>query len=108
LCSLYIRKILPILRETLDEISFEDIDLTLDHDFERVSGAIDGAAHPRNRVHPNQAEWYRKDKGFCTAALVTCSLNGVIIHVALYKGHNNDQGMFNKSPIAGTLLIYSY
>lgn len=26
-------------------------------------GAIDCTAHPRNRVHPRQADWYRRDKG---------------------------------------------
>lgn len=26
-------------------------------------GSIDGTAHLRTRVHPRQAEWYRRDKG---------------------------------------------
>jgi len=102
LCSLYIHKVLPILRAYLDEISWDDLD-TLD-EFEEVGGSIDGAAHPRNRVHPNQAEWYRRDKGFCISSLVTCSNTGVIVHVALFKGHNNDQGMFNRAEISDHLV----
>jgi hypothetical protein len=34
--------------------------------FERdgAVGSIDCTAHLRTRVHPRQAEWYRRDKGF--------------------------------------------
>ena len=33
--------------------------------WEGAVGAVDGTNHPRTRVHPHQADWYRRDKGFC-------------------------------------------
>jgi hypothetical protein len=61
------------------------------------------------RVHPRQADWYRRDKGFNLLAQVVishdsqpsgCSL--IIIttnfsQVDFLLGHNNDQGAFNLS-----------
>jgi len=64
--------------------------------FEGVVGVVDCGAHFRFRVHPKQANYYRRDKnGFFLTAQVVCSPQGVIYNVTLGLGHNNDQGMFN-------------
>lgn len=43
-------------------------------------------------------EWYRYDKhGFIFSAQVTCDLKGVILHVRMGMGHNNDKAMLNMS-----------
>jgi hypothetical protein len=63
--------------------------------WEGVSGAIDGTAHPRSRVHPRQADWYRADKGFNMMAQVIVGLDGKIYETTLLMGHNNDAGAFN-------------
>lgn len=34
-------------------------------------GSLDCTAHPRTRVHPRQADWYRRDKGTGPLALLT-------------------------------------
>jgi hypothetical protein len=38
--------------------------------FENTMGSIDCTAHLRTRVHPRQAEWYRRDKGIKIAVFV--------------------------------------
>jgi hypothetical protein len=38
--------------------------------FEGTLGSVDCTAHLRTRVHPKQADWYRRDKGkFCFFSL---------------------------------------
>ena len=73
------------------------LSLIADMNWADVYGALDGAAYSRNRVHPKQADWYRRDKGFCISALLVVDNHGVIIRVTFFKGHNNDQGMYNQS-----------
>lgn len=86
--------VIPLLYETLDELHLPAI--WHQHPFEHVSGAIDCTSHFRNRVHPKQADYYRRDKhGFFLAAQVICSLDGVIYDVQFVLGHNNDQGAFH-------------
>lgn len=68
------------------------------HLFEQVSGSIDCSSHFRYRVHPRQGEWYRYDKhGFFFSAQVIVDLRGIILHVKLGMGHNNDKAMLNMS-----------
>jgi hypothetical protein len=60
--------------------------------WEGVSGAIDCTNHPRTRVHPWQANFFRRDKGFMILGQVVCGLEGQIYQVDLLSGHNNDAG----------------
>jgi len=87
-----IKYILPKLRVTLQE-SIRWPKQISTHPFEGVMCAIDCAHHPRTRVHPRQADWYRRDKGFGILAQVVVPLEGNDIYdVQLLQGHNNDQG----------------
>ncbi len=75
--------------------------------WEGTIGSIDCTAHLRTRVHPRQAEFYRRDKGFLKrrnfdspnlgfnimAQLVVGS-NSHIYQVNFLTGHNNDAGAF--------------
>lgn len=72
--------------------------------FARAVGAIDCTSHLRWRVHPWSCEWYRGDvhAHFITSQLI-CALSGRIWDVRLGLGHNNDQGMFNRTEV-GDLL----
>jgi hypothetical protein len=72
------------LYATLDEIQWPENLRT--STFCDVVGAIDCSAHPRRRVHPNQADWYRRDKGFNCGAQVVCGLDGLVYSVDLFKG----------------------
>ena len=59
---------------------------------------IDCTSHPRRRIHPGQHLYYRGDKGFhFLTAQVIVDVYGKPLHVAIGRGHNNDQGMFKLS-----------
>jgi hypothetical protein len=66
------------------------------YSFEKVVGAIDCSSHFRNRVHPNNHDYYRGDKGahFLSAQMV-CGLTGQIYDVAIFIGRVNDQMAFS-------------
>lgn len=63
-----------------------------------VHAVIDCSAHPRLRVHPGSADYYRGDKRRnMEVSQVVCGLQGEIYDIVIGKGHNNDQAMFNIS-----------
>jgi hypothetical protein len=73
--------------------------------FEGTIGSIDCTPHPRNRVHPGQAMWYRGDKGYhFITAQVVCGPQKQIYAVHLGQGHNNDQGFFSITQMGAKLL----
>lgn len=100
--------LLPLLQEELHgEIAWPD---SLPLGWEGTSGAIDGTAHPRSRVHPRQADWYRRDKGFCMLGQVICCIDGRLYQVDLLTGHNNDSGkslqiVFSFLTFKGALIL---
>ena len=59
---------------------------------------IDCTSHVRDRVHPGQELYYRGDKHchFLTAQVLT-NVVGIILCVVIALGHNNDQGVWNKT-----------
>ena len=58
--------------------------------------AIDCSAHQRLRVHPKSADYYRGDKRInMMVSQFVVGFNGAIYELAVGKGHNNDQAMFN-------------
>ncbi len=88
-----LRHILPIIYCSLNIITLPTV--WNQHPFEQVSRTVDCSTHFRTRVHPRQAEWYRWNKhGFFITAQVLVDMTGVILHVNLGLGHNNDKGMF--------------
>jgi hypothetical protein len=72
--------------------------------WEGVSGAVDCTHHPRTRVHPFQADYYRRDKGFMLLSQVVCGLEGRLYQVDLLTGHNNDSGAFNITGLKSFLI----
>ncbi|KAL6074212.1 DDE Tnp4 domain-containing protein [Balamuthia mandrillaris] len=90
-----IHHIIPLLYATLDEIQRPSRWPTYSFFTVKIAGAIDCTAHFRNRVHPKQANYYRRDKrGFLLTAQVVTSLEGVLLDVHFALGHNNDQGTY--------------
>lgn len=67
-------------------------------------GSLDCTAHPRTRVHPRQADWYRRDKGFNMLAQVVVGHDSRIYQVDLMTGHNNDRGAFDISGLKAFLV----
>lgn len=58
--------------------------------------AIDCSAHQRLRVHPKSADYYRGDKRInMMVSQFVVGFNGALYELAVGKGHNNDQAMFN-------------
>lgn len=58
--------------------------------------AIDCTAHQRLRVHPKSADYFRGDKRInMMVTQLVVGFNGAIYEIAVGKGHNNDQAMFN-------------
>lgn len=58
-------------------------------------GAVDACAHQRERPLIDQAALYRGDKGYhFLSALVVVDHLGFIVHLAIARGHNNDQGLY--------------
>jgi len=72
--------------------------------FGSASGAIDCTSHLRWRVHPWSCTLYRRDVSahFLSSQLV-CALSGRPWDVRIGLGHNNDQGIFNRTNIAQEL-----
>lgn len=73
--------------------------------FNGAAGAIDCTSHLRWRSHPWSSLCYRSDvhAHFLSSQLI-CSLSGPMWDVQLGLGHNNDQGMFNKSQTHDKLI----
>jgi len=93
-----IKHVLPFLVEAVqDEIRLPDWEEE-EIGFGGSQFLIDCSPHVRDRVHPGQALYYRGDKKchFLTAQVV-CSIRGKIQSVVIALGHNNDQGLFNKT-----------
>lgn len=75
--------------------------------FEGVSGAIDCTPHYRYRVHPGQAEYYRRDHhSFSLTVQLICGLDGTIFSISIAKGHNNDQGVANATYVAERMFPF--
>ena len=65
-----------------------------------VVGAIDCTSHFIIRFHPGTGTYYRTDKkGHFISCQCICSLFGKILSYSFYRGHNNDQSIFNHSQI---------
>jgi len=47
--------------------------------WEGVSGAVDCTSHPRTRVHPFQADFYRRDKEFNILSQITVGLQRIYV-----------------------------
>ena len=89
-----IHHIVPMIYSVLDEIHWDLRSLVVGS-FEGTVGSIDCSSHFRFRVHPRAVEWYRGDKhAFFITSQVICDLTGVLRHVTLGKGHNNDRGFY--------------
>jgi len=70
-----VKELIPIMLVALNfTIGFPSDELSA-HPFEGIMGAIDCTAHPRTRVHPRQADYYR-DRGFCLTAQIIVPLTG--------------------------------
>lgn len=98
-----IHHIIPLLVESLNYITFPTRDRLIFHPFNNTSMVIDCTALARVRVHPKQADYYRKDKGFSLLLQLICGLDGTIFSIEFLKGHNNDKGAFNKTGVGGFL-----
>jgi len=94
-----IRYFLPRLFEALqDEITLPVDWSQVEPGFGGAQAILDCTSHFRHRVHPGQALFYRGDKhAHFLNAFVLTSLCGKLLNVCIGLGHNNDQGMFNRT-----------
>jgi len=67
-------------------------------------GSIDGTIHKRNRQHPGSYEYFRFDKqcSFIGSQIWTSPM-AEIYNFTFSKGHNNHQGVYNRSFIKSFL-----
>lgn len=101
-----IKEILPILVEKLNFVNWPEIKKL---GFEDTVGSIDCTCHYKNRTHPKEADYYRGDKHrFFIGSDVVVGENGQLYHFLFFKGHNNDQGIFNKSKVKRKMILEKF
>jgi len=89
---------IPFLATSIKSIKWPDDWTQIAIGFNGAQFAVDGTAHYRDRVHPGQRLWYRGDKrSHFMGAQIVVTLTGRILSVHFLTGHNNDQGMFNRT-----------
>lgn len=90
---------LCILLSKLNNININNSKFHFNDNDKVIIGCIDNTTSYRNRIHPGSGTLYRTDKKghFLTSMIIIDLFGSSILHVSIFRGHNNDKSCFKLS-----------
>jgi hypothetical protein len=87
------------LLSKLHNINIKNCKLYFEDKDKIILGCIDNTTSYRDRIHPGSGTIYRTDKDghFLTSMIVVDLFGSSILHLSIFRGHNNDKACFKLS-----------